>query len=94
MELWIPVTLAAASFQTLRFMLQKSLSSVALSAGGATFARFFYSAPVVLIVLAAYLGASGRELPPLPAPFWIFAATGGLINGLITDEATAVRLLG
>jgi len=43
-----PVTIAAAIFQTLRFMLQKSLNAVTLSATGATFARFLYSAPLVL----------------------------------------------
>ena len=46
MELWIVVTIAAAFFQTVRFMLQKLLSASALSSAGATFARFLYSAPL------------------------------------------------
>ena len=47
MESWIWVTLAATVFQTARFMLQKMLATGGLSAAGATFARFFYSAPIV-----------------------------------------------
>lgn len=84
MSLWIPVTVAAAIFQTLRFMLQKSLSTVKLSAAGATFARFAYSAPLILVLLALYLWLSGRALPPLSGTFWMFAAIGGLCQALAT----------
>ena len=84
MSLWIPVTLAAAIFQTLRFMLQKSLSTTRLSATGATFARFAYSAPIIAAVLAGYLMVSGRDLPPLSAAFWGYALTGGLGQILAT----------
>ncbi len=84
MSLWIPVTLAAAAFQTLRFMLQKSLSTTQLSATGATFARFAYSAPLVLGLLTLYLVMSGRDLPALPAAFWFFAVAGGLAQILAT----------
>ncbi|MBY6056702.1 EamA family transporter [Leisingera daeponensis] len=81
---WIPVSIAAASFQTVRFMLQKVLSSVTLSPGGATFARFVYSAPFILAGLAAYLAVSGRSLPELGAKFWMFAAIGGTAQILAT----------
>jgi drug/metabolite transporter (DMT)-like permease len=84
MSLWIPVTLAAAIFQTLRFMLQKSLSTTQLSAAGATFARFAYSAPIILGLLAIYLWLSGRGLPVPTAGFWIFAVIGGLSQILAT----------
>ncbi len=84
MSLWIPVTVAAAIFQTLRFMLQKSLSTVKLSAAGATFARFAYSAPLIVTLLVVYLWASGRTLPPLSSTFWTFAAIGGLSQILAT----------
>ncbi|MBJ6370484.1 DMT family transporter [Sedimentitalea arenosa] len=84
MSLWIPVTLAAAVFQTFRFMLQKSLSTTKLSAAGATFARFAYSAPLILALLGAYLWISGRSLPVLDARFWAFAAIGGLSQILAT----------
>ena len=77
MSLWIPVTIAAAFFQTLRFMLQKHLSRVDLSPAGATFARFFYSAPLVAVLLAVYLNATEQALPSLSLAFWIYGAAGG-----------------
>ena len=66
MELWVYATIGATIFQTLRFMLQKQLSMSSLSTGGATFARFAYSAPLLAAVLAAWLvgeryGAAGFE---------------------------------
>lgn len=84
MSLWIPVTLAAAVFQTLRFMLQKYLSTARLSASGATFARFAYSAPLIVLALGIYLAAAGRPLPGLSATFWAYALSGGLAQILAT----------
>lgn len=84
MELWIPVTIAAALFQTLRFMLQKQLSMGTLSAGGATFARFLYSAPLVVAGLGLFLAVSGTELPRLGPAFWVYAWIGGLAQILAT----------
>lgn len=77
MSLWIPITIAAAIFQTLRFMLQKHLSRVQLSAAGATFARFLYSAPLVAVLLAIYLARTRQALPDLSAAFWIYGLAGG-----------------
>lgn len=84
MSLWIPITIAAAIFQTLRFMLQKTLSTTRLSAAGATFARFAYSAPLIVLILAGYLWGAGRSLPPLSGAFWGYALTGGLTQILAT----------
>ncbi|WIY25594.1 DMT family transporter [Parasedimentitalea psychrophila] len=84
MSLWIPVAIAAATFQTVRFMLQKVLASVTLSAAGATFSRFAYSAPFILIGLATYLYVSGRAFPALTPGFWLFATIGGLSQILAT----------
>lgn len=81
---WIPVTIAAATFQTFRFMLQKVLSAVTLSPGGATFARFAYSAPFILSGLAIYLYASGQSLPHLSGQFWGFALIGSVSQILAT----------
>jgi drug/metabolite transporter (DMT)-like permease len=84
MDLWIIATLAATVFQTLRFMLQKQLSMGTLSTGGATFARFAYSAPLVALGLALWLGITGAALPDLSARFWIMGAAGGLAQILAT----------
>ena len=84
MELWIVVTIAAAFFQTVRFMLQKLLSASALSSAGATFARFFYSAPLVVGFLALYCVATDSLLPATTLRYWLFALAGGLSQILAT----------
>lgn len=81
---WIPVSIAAAAFQTVRFMLQKILSSVTLSPGGATFARFVYSMPFILAGLAGYLALAQRSLPALGPAFWGYALVGGTAQILAT----------
>ena len=84
MELWIAVTIGAAFFQTLRFMLQKLLSASALSSAGATFARFFYSAPLVVVFLATYFALTETAFPATSLRYWIFALSGGLAQVLAT----------
>ncbi len=84
MEPWIFISVAAAAFQTLRFMLQKHLSMGALSTGGATFARFIYSMPVVVTLVGSYLALTGTALPEFSARFWFYALTGGLSQILAT----------
>jgi drug/metabolite transporter (DMT)-like permease len=84
MEAWILLSVAAAAFQTLRFMLQKRLSMGALTAGGATLARFFYSAPLVVALTLGYLALSGAALPGFSPLFWLYAMTGGLTQILAT----------
>ncbi|WP_282077962.1 DMT family transporter [Epibacterium ulvae] len=84
MFIWIFVSLAAASFQTIRFMLQKVLSSVSLSPAGATFSRFVYSAPFILALLFLYLQQSGQAVPSLTGQFWVYATIGGLAQILAT----------
>lgn len=84
MELWIVVTIAAAFFQTVRFMVQKLLSASALSSAGATFARFLYSAPLVVVFLALYCVATDSLLPATTLRYWLFALSGGLSQILAT----------
>ncbi len=84
MEAWIAFSVAAALAQTARFMLQKQLTLAGLSTGGATFARFVYSAPLVAALIAAYAQASGQGLPAMPPRFWAFALSGGLAQILAT----------
>lgn len=84
MELWIPITVAAAAAQTLRFMLQKNLRAMALSTAGATFARFIYSSPLVAVIAIIYATASGQGAPDIPASFWPYALAGGTSQILAT----------
>jgi drug/metabolite transporter (DMT)-like permease len=83
-DLWIIVSLAAAAFQTVRFMLQKHLATATLSAGGATFSRFLYSIPFILLLLVAYLGLTGKPLPPLGAGFLAYGFAGATAQILAT----------
>src|SRR6056297_3934619 len=84
MDAWILLSVAAAAFQTLRFVLQKRLSMGALSAGGATLTRFLYSAPFVVALVAGYLGATGAAWPGYTPLFWLYAVVGGLSQILAT----------
>ena len=84
MEPWIALAVAAAAFQTLRFMLQKHLSTGTLSSGGATLARFAYSLPFIISLTLAYAAWKGTGLPGLTATFWTYALTGGLTQILAT----------
>lgn len=78
MELWIPITVAAALFQTVRTALQKRHRD-ALGTDGVTFARFGFGLPVAAVWLAV--------VAPVPVPGWAFlgwAAVGGLAQILAT----------
>lgn len=84
MSLWIYITIGAAFAQNLRFMLQKHLKATRLSTGGATFARFVYSAPLVAVLVVIYAQATGQGLPVPGVRFWVFAMSGGLAQILAT----------
>ncbi|MGR3635020.1 MAG: EamA family transporter [Shimia sp.] len=92
MELWIIASVAAAAFQTVRFMLQKHLAAVSLSAAGATFARFLYSAPIACLILLVCVTNDWIKLPPLGVAFWTFGALGGAAQ--ITATVCTVMLFG
>ena len=84
MDAWIPITIAAALAQTLRFMAQKHLKATALTTGGATLARFLFAAPLVAGAVTVYGQARGFAWPPLSAAFWAYAMLGGLAQILAT----------
>lgn len=84
MDAWIPVTLAAAAAQTIRFVLQKKLSVSGLTATGSTFARFVFSAPLAAVVAIAYGRASGQDWPEVPVAFWVYAVAGGIAQIVAT----------
>ncbi|MGH1354405.1 MAG: EamA family transporter [Thalassovita sp.] len=81
---WVLISIAAAAFQTLRFMLQKVLAMGSLSSGGATLARFLYSAPFVVSLSAGYVLWRGQGLPELGANFAPFALSGAIAQILAT----------
>ncbi len=74
MEIWVVLSIAAAFFQNVRSMLQKHLKA-SLSTAGATFSRFIFAAPMVLLGLAALVIFGGYSLPE---PNWRFAGFAAL----------------
>lgn len=90
MEIWIIASVAAALFQTVRFMLQKVLSIEVLSTAGSTFARFAYAAPFAAVLTLLYVRAKGIELPALNGAFWAYAWLGALAQILATACVVAL----
>ena len=84
METWVWITIFAALAQTVRFMLQKHLKDTKLSTAGATFARFVFSAPLVLVIALVYAQSTDQALPDVGAPFFAFSIIGGLSQILAT----------
>ncbi len=84
MDAWIWLAIAAAAAQTLRFALQKVLAGGALSPAGATWARFFWSAPLVVATMAIYVTTGGGTLPDIAPGFIPYALLGGLAQILAT----------
>ena len=89
MELWVPVTLAAAFMQNLRSALQKHLKG-SLSTSGATFCRFIYAVPLALAYVALLGEGFGFEWPDPNPRFAFFAMVGGVTQ--ITATALLVYL--
>ncbi|MDV7144226.1 DMT family transporter [Tropicimonas sp. TH_r6] len=83
-EPWVLATLGAVAFQTTRFALQKRLKMAGLSAAGATWARFLWSAPLLAAGLLLWLRVTGMSVPPLTATFWAYAMMGGVTQILAT----------
>ena len=83
MELWIPITIAAAFLQNLRSALQKHIKG-RLSTAGAAYARFVYAWPIALVYVWGLNAIGGLALPQ---PNWLFLAyclAGGLSQILFT----------
>lgn len=77
MELWIPITIAAAFLQNLRSVVQKHLKGV-MGTTGATFVRFGFGFPFALIFVGVLHWGVAYELPRLNAPFFAWAVVGGI----------------
>ncbi|MGD9997102.1 MAG: DMT family transporter [Ilumatobacteraceae bacterium] len=79
--MWIPITVAAAVFQTARTAVQQRLRSL-LSVSGAGFVRYLYGAPLAIGAVLVIGVRSG--LPSPPDRFWPIIAAGGLAQILGT----------
>lgn len=76
MALWIPVTFAAAFFQTARTATQQRLRSL-LSVSAAGFVRYVFGAPLALIAVGAMLATDRFSLPSIPGRFWLVVGGAG-----------------
>ncbi len=74
--MWIPITLAAATFQILRTSRQHVLRSV-LSVNGAGFVRYAYGFPLAVVAFLATFVIAGRDLPDVPTRFWLIVVGAG-----------------
>ena len=83
MELWIPITIAAAFLQNLRSAAQKQLKAV-MGTTGATFVRFGFGFPFALAFVGALHAFAGYPLPSLNAQFLGWAVLGALMQILAT----------
>ncbi len=77
MELWIPITIAAAFLQNLRSAAQKHLKSV-MGTTGATFVRFGFGFPFVLLLVFLLNRIGGYVVPAPNAVFFGWATIGAL----------------
>ena len=83
MELWIPLTIAAAFFQNIRSAMQKHLKGK-LTTLGAAYVRFLYAWPIALVYFFAVVYIEGQSLPGFNAGFLIYALLGGLCQIMFT----------
>ena len=83
-ELWIIATLCAASFQTIRFTIQKILADGNLSPLGATYSSFIFAAPWIVLFSLIFLLLTNVSIPDLESQFLLFAVGGGLAQILAT----------
>lgn len=75
--MWIPVTLAAATFQILRTSRQHQLRAL-LSTNAAGFVRYAYGAPLAAALSALLFGVLRRDVPAIPARFWPTILVAGI----------------
>ena len=82
-ELWVPITIAAAFCQNVRSALQKHLTG-RLTTLGAAYVQFLYAWPFAVIYLAALNVWGGMALPEPNGVFFIYAVLGGLSQIIFT----------
>jgi drug/metabolite transporter (DMT)-like permease len=80
---WVPITLAAATFQVLRTSRQHLLRSV-LSVNAAGFVRYSYGFPLALLAALVTFGIAGEDVPHVPGRFWLIVAGAGIAQILAT----------
>ena len=83
MELWVPLTIAAAFFQNIRSALQKHLQGE-LSTLGAAYVRFLYALPVAILYFLVLSYVQEQPVPRINPQFVFYAAVGGICQIMFT----------
>ena len=83
MELWIPLTIAAAFFQNIRSAMQKQLIGK-ISTLGAAYVRFLYALPIASIYLYGLTEYSDLSIPEINSKFLIYSLAGGICQIMFT----------
>ena len=91
MELWIALTIAAAGVQAVRTALQKHLTG-RLTVWGATYARFLFGLPMILLALAVLATVMEQPIPEPNIGFVAYAWGGGFVQ--LLGNALLLHLLG
>jgi len=81
--MWIPITLAAATFQILRTSRQHELRNT-LSSAAAGFVRYLYGAPMALALGAVWFALLPHALPSVTVEFWPRVAAAGIAQIVAT----------
>lgn len=82
-ELWVLVTLLAATAQTFRSLTQKKMKPV-LGDTGASYIRFSYALPFAWLWVAGYQMVSGLTMPGTTLMFWVWLSAASLMQVLFT----------
>ena len=83
MELWIPLTIAAAFFQNIRSAMQKHLKGK-LSTLGATYVRFIYALPIAIVYFFVVVYLEAEPSPTMNSEFLLYALLGGICQIIFT----------
>lgn len=83
MELWIPITIAAAFLQNFRSVLQKHLTAP-VGTLGATFVRFGFGLPFAFLYWGVLIFGFGYDLPGISTGFAFWMVVGAMAQILAT----------
>lgn len=76
-ELWVPITIAAVVFQTVRTGLQKHLKAE-LTTSAVTYVRFLFGMPLAALYLAFLVWTTGAPVPAVSGKFLSLALLAGI----------------
>lgn len=83
MELWIPLTIAAAFFQNIRSAMQKHLQGK-LSTLGAAYVRFLYALPIAIAYFFVVVYLETEPIPVMTPDFLLYVLLGGICQIMFT----------